>query len=110
VTGRGVGRPAGAEVDATRARIVAAARDRFALLGYAATSNRDVAAAAGVTHGTVYHYFKTKRALFAAVVNCAYDAILPRFATIDLPDSFQGRLDAISTRVAELQETEGSLL
>jgi AcrR family transcriptional regulator len=107
---RGVGRPAGADVDATRASIVAAARNRFALLGYAGTSNRDVAAAAGVTHGTVYHYFKTKRALFAAVVNDAYDAILPRFSTMELPESFAGRMDAISARIAELEETEGSLL
>lgn len=110
MTGRGVGRPAGADVDATRASIVAAARERFAVLGYAATSNREVAAAAGVTHGTVYHYFKTKRALFAAVVNDAYDAILPRFASLELPDSYAKRLELISARIAELQEHDGSLL
>jgi AcrR family transcriptional regulator len=52
---------------ATRAALVAAARPRFAERGYAAVGTPELAAAAGVTRGALYHQFTDKRALFAAV-------------------------------------------
>ena len=64
---RSPGRPAGATRERTRARILAAGCRCFAQRGYARTSNRDIAAAAGVTSGALYHYFDSKAALFAAV-------------------------------------------
>jgi len=48
-------------------RIRAAALERFARDGVAATSVRDVAAAAGVSPGLVQHYFPSKAALREAV-------------------------------------------
>lgn len=51
----------------TRAGLVRSARELFAARGYADTSLDDVAEAAGVTKGAVYHHFDGKRALFAAV-------------------------------------------
>ncbi len=51
----------------TRVRIVSAARKLFAEKGYADTSINDLVAAAGVTRGALYHYFKDKAALFAEV-------------------------------------------
>ena len=53
---------------ATRARLVAAARERFAEHGYAAVSLPEVVAAAGVTKGALYHQFASKRDLFRAVL------------------------------------------
>src|SRR3954463_15690926 len=54
--------------------IVAAALASFADRGYAATKLEDVAAAAGISKGTIYLYFQTKEELFRAVVR---QAVLP---------------------------------
>ena len=48
--------------------IVAAALELFVERGFAATRLEDVARHAGVTKGTLYLYFKSKEALFKAVV------------------------------------------
>lgn len=57
-----------AESDATAADVRRAARGLFARDGYAAVKLEDVAAAAGVTRGAVYHHFGNKLGLFAAVL------------------------------------------
>lgn len=64
---RGPGRPLAADSAATAAAILDAARDAFARLGYDATTNKDIAAGAGISAGTLYHYFSSKPTLFAAV-------------------------------------------
>ena len=51
----------------TKAALVAAGRELFARHGYAGVSAEEVAAAAGVTTGAVYHQFESKRGLFVAV-------------------------------------------
>jgi AcrR family transcriptional regulator len=57
----------------TRAAILAAARERFAASGYAGTSIRAVAAAAGVDGALVHHYFGTKDDLFLAALELPVD-------------------------------------
>ena len=67
---RGGGRPAGLRsehVEATRRAVLAAARSSFGAKGYAQTSVEEIAAAARVTKGAVYHHFASKEALFRAV-------------------------------------------
>jgi AcrR family transcriptional regulator len=54
-------------VEATRSAILAAARGLFGQQGYAQTSVDEIAAAARVTKGAVYHHFAGKQALFRAV-------------------------------------------
>ncbi|HYM03746.1 MAG TPA: TetR/AcrR family transcriptional regulator [Stellaceae bacterium] len=51
----------------TRRKLLKVAQRKFAALGYAGTALEDVAAAAGVTTGAVYHLFRDKKALFHAV-------------------------------------------
>ena len=55
------------QVEATRAALVAAGRARFAAAGFGGTSVEDIAAAAGVTTGALYHHFPNKVELFATV-------------------------------------------
>jgi AcrR family transcriptional regulator len=53
--------------EATRAALLAAGRTLFGERGFAATSIEDLASAAGVTRGALYHHFASKEELFAAV-------------------------------------------
>jgi AcrR family transcriptional regulator len=53
--------------EATRRAVLAAARSSFGRKGYAQTSVDEIAAAARVTKGAVYHHFAGKKALFRAV-------------------------------------------
>lgn len=54
--------------DQTRARLIAACADVLQTAGPAGVSIRDVAARAGVNHGLVHRYFKTKDALLSAAI------------------------------------------
>jgi AcrR family transcriptional regulator len=74
-----IGRPRGATSDATRARILRAARDCFARAGYAGTTNKDVADGAGITAAAIYQYFESKTALYAATVRDAQAELIPEF-------------------------------
>jgi AcrR family transcriptional regulator len=51
----------------TRALILAKAQELFAKQGYAATSAREISAAAGVTVGAMFHHFQSKLDLFEKV-------------------------------------------
>lgn len=53
--------------EATRRAVLAAARSAFGRKGYAQTSVDEIADAARVTKGAVYHHFAGKEALFRAV-------------------------------------------
>lgn len=68
--------------------IVAAAFEEFAAKGYAATRLEDVASRARVSKGLPYLYFKTKEALFKAVVKSVitahFDLIREKMETTEL--------------------------
>lgn len=49
------------------AAVLEAARREFAARGYAATSNRTIAASAGLAHTAIYNHFGSKAGLFTAV-------------------------------------------
>src|SRR3954454_524487 len=57
--------------EATRAALITAARPLFADRGYAGVGTEEIARAAGVTRGALYHHFEGKRELFEA----AYEQI-----------------------------------
>jgi AcrR family transcriptional regulator len=54
--------------EATREQLMTAARPLFAARGYAAVGTEEIVRAAGVTRGALYHQFRDKAELFAAVV------------------------------------------
>src|SRR4051812_46791947 len=54
--------------DSIQESVEGVALDLFVKQGYAATSTREIAAAAGFTAGALYAHYPSKEALFAAVV------------------------------------------
>jgi AcrR family transcriptional regulator len=57
--------------DERREQILSAALRCFATRGYAATKISDIVARAGMSHGLVYHYFKSKEEIFYALLTRA---------------------------------------
>jgi AcrR family transcriptional regulator len=64
--------------EATRQRLVAAARTLFAERGYARVGTEEIVQAAGVTRGALYHQFRDKADLFAAVAESAQAEVAHR--------------------------------
>lgn len=73
-----------AEMEETRATLLATARKVFCEYGYADTSMDDLTAQAGLTRGALYHHFGDKKGLLVAVVE-------------QIDDEMDQRLQAIST-------------
>jgi AcrR family transcriptional regulator len=93
---RRLGRPPASESAATRDRILHAARNAFAELGYAATTNKAVADNAGVTTGAIYHYFASKFDLYRAVNNDVQSHAYTQFeAVVDASDGFVDGLEGV---------------
>ena len=59
-----------------RERILKAARTIFAHKGFTDTKMTDIAAAAGVSYGLAYHYFKDKEEIFTRLVEWALNGAL----------------------------------
>ncbi|MFM1919593.1 MAG: Fatty acid metabolism regulator protein [Candidatus Hydrogenedentota bacterium] len=95
---RGPGRP----VDPARRRqrrreILDAAARVFSERGYASTDVAQIAAMAGLTKASVYHYFESKEALFFATVDAKLGMIAQQMAS--LADSVGDRLEGIGAAV-----------
>jgi AcrR family transcriptional regulator len=74
--------------EATRAALMATARELFATRGYAAVGTEEIVRAAGVTRGALYHHFAGKLELFAAVYEQVEAELVERIAAaVDLPGS-----------------------
>lgn len=69
-----------AQAEARRNQLLDVARQLFAQQGMERTSIKDIAAAAGVAQGLIYHYFRSKDELFWAILE--RDGPLPVLAAI----------------------------
>lgn len=76
------GRPAASDATDRRGAILDAAETLFAQRGYAATSVREVADAAGVTPAMVHYYFGNKRLLLRAVLESALEPMAVAIAAM----------------------------
>jgi len=82
----------------------------FANQGYAGTSMAEVASAAGVSKATVFHHYRSKRALYEALIGDAFagfrEQIIPLLdAEGDLLDSLRAFTAAHAERLARMQGT-----
>jgi AcrR family transcriptional regulator len=66
--------------EATRQRLVTAARALFGARGYAEVGTEEIVRAAGVTRGALYHQFRDKADLFAAVAEEVEAEVAERIA------------------------------
>lgn len=108
---RRLGRPPASSGAQTEARIVDAARRCFADLGYAATTNREIADDAGITTGAIYHYFESKQALFERVFTQVEELVSERLTAAwrSAGDDFAVRMRAVLEASVALNAEDASL-
>jgi len=70
--------------EATRRKLLRVGRDLFARRGYAEVATEEIVRRAGVTRGALYHHFRDKRDLFAAVVEEVEQDVMERVAAAAL--------------------------
>lgn len=84
-SGRRLGRPPGNESAHTLDTLLAVARTHFGALGYQAATTKGIAGDAGITTGTIYHYFESKRDLYAAVFEEVEETVYARYRAVLVP-------------------------
>lgn len=109
-TPRRRGRPPDTDSSATREALLDGARQLFGERGYAAVTNKDLAAAAGVTTGALYHYVESKLDLYLAVHRDMQTRIYRRFQLAEASEeSFLGKLQAVLDAAQGMNEDDPSL-
>ncbi|MGA9276511.1 TetR/AcrR family transcriptional regulator [Ilumatobacter sp.] len=104
------GRPPDTKSSETRAAILDGARQLFGERGYGAVTNKDLAAAAGVTTGALYHYVDSKLDLYVQVHRDMRRKIYERFRSADTSEqTFIGKLEAVLEAAHELNRDDPSL-
>jgi AcrR family transcriptional regulator len=107
---RRLGRPPANDSGETRRRLLDAARRSFARVGYDATTNKDVAAEAGITAGAIYHYVASKVDLFVAVYEDVQELVYGEFAkAMQEADGFSAQLLAACDAAVALNRNDPSL-
>lgn len=104
-------RPAGRLApEARRRAIVAVAREVFQREGYAAASMAEIAARVGGSKGTLYNYFPSKEALFAAFIEeeCKVEALVA-FELQEADSDVAQALTALGGRLIRFMLTETAL-
>jgi len=82
----------------TRRRIIIAAAAEFRRNGITDTSNSDLMAAAGLTHGGFYRHFESKDQLVAEACDAAARSMVDKFAAAAVGKSARRRLGAATAR------------
>jgi TetR/AcrR family transcriptional repressor of nem operon len=86
------------EAAETRRRIIIAAAAEFRRNGITDTSNSDLMAAAGLTHGGFYRHFESKDQLVAEACDAAVRSMVDTFAAAAVGKSARRRLGAATAR------------
>ncbi|HET7074479.1 MAG TPA: TetR/AcrR family transcriptional regulator [Mycobacterium sp.] len=92
---------------ATRDALISAARKLWGLRGYAEVGTPEIATAAGVTRGAMYHQFADKAALFSEVVEVVEQDVMARMATLVTKSGATSPADAIRAAVDAWLDVSG---
>jgi len=92
---------------ATRDALISAARKLWGLRGYAEVGTPEIASAAGVTRGAMYHQFADKAALFSEVVEAVEQDVMARMATLVAESGATTPADAIRAAVDAWLDVSG---
>lgn len=94
--GTQLGRPVGADGEQTRRRIITAAMRCVAEVGYSQTTIREIARAADMTSGSLYHYFPNKSELLRATGQEIENIVAPRLrGAVQRSEDVADQLDAV---------------
>jgi AcrR family transcriptional regulator len=105
-----LGRPKESASVETRERLLAVARHAFARDGFDATTNRQIAEAAGITAGAIYHYYDSKADLYAAVFEKVQVLVYGAFDEAIAPhQSLVARVGAVLDAAVELNRDDPSI-
>lgn len=106
-----LGRPPDTSSAETRGRILEVARVCFARYGFDRTTNRQLAEAAALTTGAIYHYFGSKRELYVEAHDQVQDIVYERFeqAAEAAEPTFAARITAVLDEALALQREDPSL-
>ena len=98
------GRPPATDSAETWITILNCGRELFAHRGYSAVTNKELATAAGITTGALYHYVESKLDLYVAVHRDVQGHLYARFeeAIAEASNTFIGRFEAILEASHEL--------
>jgi AcrR family transcriptional regulator len=94
----------------TRAKLLVAARQAFADLGYDKARVEDIVTRAGVGHGTYYAYFPNKRAALAALVHDFAEAQLKLASQPWRPGDVRASLTEALTGIVQLYDRDADLI
>ncbi|MCV7378079.1 TetR family transcriptional regulator [Mycobacterium alsense] len=92
---------------ATRDALISAARRLWGRRGYAEVGTPEIASAAGVTRGAMYHQFADKAALFRAVFEAVEQDVMARMATLVAESEATVPADAIRAAVDAWLDVSG---
>lgn len=93
---------------ARREQIIDAAMTRFAANGFQATGMAEIIAAAGLSAGAVYRYFKSKDDLIEAIADRVLGQVAARFDRALAEDADLEPADAVRLAVETLEEVASS--
>ena len=109
-SGRGRGRPVGADAAETRARILRAARDVINERGYKAASFQVIAARAGLSRPTMHYYFHTREEMYDCLVAEAHSVVVDCIAEAQREDTLLNQLSAFARAAYRSGFAEKSML
>ena len=94
----------------TRERILTGARASFVSRGYDQTTMKDIAAAADMTAGALYHHFTSKQQLFVEVYHQHQASAFEQFETaVAGADGLVGQLSLLLDKAADLHADDPRL-
>lgn len=91
---------------ARHAAILESARRLFGERGYRGTALRDIAAASGISHSTLLHYFPSKQALLMAVLSARDETARAELRQLETPEEIL----AFTRRIVTTEGTDPEMI